>query len=253
MNIIGLDIGGTKITGIVFNGKKAVKILTIPTPKSLGSFKISVQKLVENLSAGQKIDALGIGMAGIIEHQKNTVVYSPNLNFVDNLIFSQLFPEIKKIRVDNDANCFARAEAKIGQGKGFGNFMGITLGTGIGGGLVFKGEVYLGEHGSAGEAGGMMLDVENTIEHYFQKARDASNYKQIAKIVASLLVNIFNLLDVETVILGGSVAVKNHERFLPQAMEIVNKRFIKRKAKYKVLVSKLENAGAIGAALLFNK
>ncbi len=251
MNIIGLDIGGTKITGILFNGKKQVKAQTLPTPKSLGSFKATVIKLVETLSMGEKIDGLGVGMAGIIDHKKNTVKYSPNLKFIENLNFNDLFPKIKKLKVDNDANCFARAEAVMGQGKGLNTFAGITLGTGIGGGLVSRGEVYLGQNGSAGEVGHMMYDTDKNIEYYFQKARDASNYKQIAKIVGMLLVNVYNLLDIEAVILGGGVAVKNSERFLPSAIEHAQKHLLNKDIKIKALVSKLENAGAIGAALLF--
>ncbi len=253
MNIIGLDIGGTKITGIVFNGKKTVKSLTIPTPKSLGSFTATVIKLVETLSMGKKIDGLGVGMAGIVDHQKNTVKHSPNLKFIENLNFNDLFPKIKKLKVDNDANCFARAEAIMGQGKGFKNFACITLGTGIGGGLVSNKEVYLGQNGSAGEVGHMMYDTDKNIEHYFQKARDTSNYKQISKIVGMLLANVYNVLDVEAVIFGGGVAIKNHERFLPFAIEYAQKHLTNKDIKIKALVSSLENAGALGAALLIKK
>ncbi len=251
MNIIGLDIGGSKITGIVFDGKRTLKSLTIPTPKSLGSFKISLQKLAENLSVGLKIDGIGIGMAGIVNQQKLTVTNSPNLKFIQNLNFGELFRGIKKIKLDNDANCFARAEARLGQGKDYKTFAALTLGTGIGGGLVTGKEVYVGSHGSAGEAGQMMLDLDHTFEYYFQKARDASNYKQVAKIVGVLLANIYNLLDVDTIILGGGVSIKNHERFLPSALEYCRKHLLNQNIKINVLVSKLENAGAIGAALLF--
>lgn len=253
MNIIGLDIGGTKITGIVFNGKKTIKVINLPTPKSLASFKATVKKLVETLSAGIKIDAVGIGMAGIVDHKKNIVVYSPNLPFIQNLNFQELLGQIKKIKVDNDANCFARAESKLGQGKDFKNFVGVTLGTGIGGGIVSEGQLVLGSHGMAGEVGGMSLDLDNTFEYSFQKAKNASNYKQIGKIIGALLVNVFNLLDVEAIILGGTVAIKNHEKFLTPVIEMLNKRYAKRNIKYKVLVSKLENPGAVGAALMFLK
>jgi glucokinase len=253
MNIIGLDIGGTKIAGIVFNGKKAVKSLIIPTPKSLASFKASLVKLSENLCMGEKVEAMGIGMAGVIDHKKNIVKYSPNLKFTENLNFNELFPKIKKLKVDNDANCFARAEAVMGQGRSFKNFVGITLGTGIGGALVSNKEVYLGLNGSAGEVGHMMYDTDKNIEHYFQKARDASNYKQISKIVGMLLVNVYNLLDVEAVIFGGGVAIKNHERFLPFAVEHAQKHLTNKDIKIKALVSNLENAGALGAVLLIKK
>lgn len=252
-NVIGLDIGGTKICGIVFDGKKAIKVLTMPTPKSLLSFTSSLKKMVETLSMGQKIEGLGIGMAGIVDQGKAQVVNSPNLKFIKNLDVGQMFPAIRKIKIDNDANCFTRAEAKLGQGKGLKTFIGLTLGTGIGGGMSALGEIYLGAHGSAGEAGHMMLDLDQTIENHFQKARDNSSYKQMAKVVGVLLANIYNLLDPEAVILGGSVAVKSHERFLPQAAEYAQKHLLNQNIKMRILVSGLENAGAIGAALQLTK
>ncbi len=252
MSIIGLDIGGTKITGIVFEGKKTLRSLTIPTPKSLGSFKASLLKLVETLSTNQKIEALGIGMAGVVDHKNLTVVHSPNLKFIENFNFKTLFPKIK-IKLDNDANCFARAEAAMGQGKGVKNFVGITLGTGIGGGLVSLGEVVLGESGSAGEVGHIMLDTDHTIEYFYQKAKEASDYKRMAKIVGVLLADVYNILDVNTIILGGTVAVKNSEKFLPAAVDYAKKLVLNKNINMKVLVSELENAGAVGAALLVKK
>jgi predicted NBD/HSP70 family sugar kinase len=112
---------------------------------------------------------------------------------------------------------------------------------------------YLGEHGSAGEVGHMMFDTDSSIEKAFQKARDASNYKQIAKIVGMLLANIYNFLDVEGVVFGGGVAVKNHEKFLPAAIEHAQKYLLNKDIKIKAVVSKLENPGALGAALLLKK
>jgi predicted NBD/HSP70 family sugar kinase len=65
-NVIGIDIGGTKITGVAFNGRKVVRELTIVTPKSVKDFKFSIGRLVKFLSAGKKISGLGIGQPGVI-------------------------------------------------------------------------------------------------------------------------------------------------------------------------------------------
>ncbi|MBL8030301.1 MAG: ROK family protein [Candidatus Doudnabacteria bacterium] len=249
MNIIGLDIGGTKITGVLFDGKKQLRSLTIPTPKSLPSFKASLLKLVETLSLNVKIEGLGVGMAGIVDRKNYTVLHSPNLRFIENFNFKELFPKYK-VRLDNDAKCFARAEAVLGQCKSLKNFFAVTLGTGVGGALFFMDELYLGSHGSAGEVGHVMMDADHTIEYYYQKARDSSDYKRLAKIVGVLLANIYNLIDVELVVMGGSVSVKNHEKFLEAAVLYAQKLLINKNIQIKVFVSNLENAGAVGAALL---
>lgn len=253
MNVIGLDIGGTKITGIVFDGKKALKALTIPTPKSLPSFRASAVKLVETLSIGQKIAGIGVGMAGLMDQKRNTLLYSPNLKFIHNFDFSRLFPAAGKIRTDNDANCFALAESLLGQGKNFSNFVGLTIGTGLGGGLVFNKQVYLGAHGLAGEPGSMMFNAEDKLEYFYQKAKDASNYKQVAKIIGAMLINIYTLLDPEAVVIGGGLAQKHGSKFLPEALNFLQSRYKHHPMEFKVLVSNLENAGALGAALLLNK
>jgi predicted NBD/HSP70 family sugar kinase len=76
---------------------------------------------------------------------------------------------------------------------------------------------------------------------------------KIAKIVGMLLANIYNILDVEGVVLGGGVAVKNHEKFLPAAIEHAQKHLLNKDTTVKAVVSKLENPGALGAALLIKK
>ena len=87
-NIIGIDIGGTKITGIVFNGQAVLKELTIVTPKTLIEFKCNLIKLVDFLSADCKISAVGIGMAGVIDVKWKVAIYSPNIKYIKNFNFN---------------------------------------------------------------------------------------------------------------------------------------------------------------------
>src|SRR3990167_1179644 len=147
--VIGLDIGASKIAGIIFDGKKAVKDLTIVTPKNLSGFKYSLLKLVKFLSLNAKIKFL-VGF---------------------NLLKLLKSLGTKKAVIENDANCFALAEARIGQGRKLKNFIGITLGTGMGGGLISNGKRYRGMRGSAGEVGHMMANKHQDYEKSFQKLR----------------------------------------------------------------------------------
>lgn len=250
-HVIGLDIGGTKITAIVFDGRKQIKGLTVLTPKKMAVFKSRLKELVEFLAADQAILGIGIGVAGIIDSKRGIVEYSPNLKFINGFNFVEFFAGTKiKIQVDNDAKCFALAEARFGQGRRFKNFMGLTLGTGIGGGIIMDGQVYRGAHGSAGEVGHMLADSFKTFEQRFQKARDRKDYLKLGKMIGALCADIINLLDVEALILGGTVAKKYHRQFLPRALKEAKQHLLNKKIKPRVLVSKLDNAGALGAALL---
>ncbi len=249
--IIGIDIGGTKITGVLFDGKKAVRELTIKTPGNLADFKYSLRNLVNFLSAGYSIKALGVGMAGHMDSEKNIAVSSPNIKFVKNIKFKQIFPKIFKLRLENDARCFALAEARLGQGEKYRTLVGVTLGTGIGGGLVSNGNIYRGAHLGAGEVGHMLYGDGKTFEYYFKKARDKNNYAEIGKIVGGVLINLCRVVDAEAIILGGSVAQNAVGKFLPQAMAVLSAN-LKSFKMPKVAVSKLKHAGALGAALLFS-
>ncbi len=250
MNIIGLDIGGTKITALRLMQGRPVKVLTILTPKNLTDFKAAVLSLVNELSENKSY-VLGIGAAGLVDRKKKILLHSPNLKFIKNLHFQKLFSKTKTLKLDNDANCFARAEAALGQGRSFHNFAGLTLGTGIGGGLVLNKEVYTGAHGWAGEPGGMLLGLNIKLEQAYQQAKNSSDYKKLAQVVGILLVNVCKLFDPEAVILGGGIAQNIHGKFLPQALKIFNSRYSSRSLKkFKIIVSKLKNAGALGAALM---
>ena len=136
--IIGLDVGGTKISGIAIDGEKILDKLTIVTPKTLFEFERNLLKLVDFLSAKGKPSAIGIGMAGLVDSEKGIVIRSPNIKYIKNLSLVKLFNlnGFKKVKVDNDANCFTRAEMLLGNGKKLNNFVALTLGTGIGGGIV---------------------------------------------------------------------------------------------------------------------
>src|SRR5574340_987937 len=82
---IGLDIGGTKVTGAVLSGNKIIKELTVATAGDLPAFKSSLGNLVKSLSAGKNIRKLGIGIAGLVEPDKCTIVRSPNIPYLKNL------------------------------------------------------------------------------------------------------------------------------------------------------------------------
>jgi glucokinase len=250
MLTIGLDIGGTKICGVVFNGKTVIKTITVATPQNLKSFKAVLKKTLEYLQSLNQIKALGIGFPGVVSHT-GKVLYAPNLKYLEkvNLLNLLKFTQIKKIKIENDANCFALAEARKGAGIKFKHLVGVTLGTGIGAGLISHRQVYSGLHGSAGEVGHMMANENYTYEKLFQQYRDAKNYSALGKLLGRLFADIYNLLDIEAIILGGSVA-KSADKFIANTNLELKKHLLNPYIKPKILISKLNNAGSIGAALL---
>lgn len=252
-NVIGIDIGGSKIAGVAFDGKKVLKELTIVTPKTTVDFAYSLKHLVAFLSAGQKIRGIGIGMAGVIDTKRKVAVYSPNIKFINNFKFKGLFSRQLKIEVANDAKCFALAETKLGQGKDYNSVVGVILGTGVGSGFVLDGKVYTGAHYGAGEVGRMFYDGKHTFESLYQKARDSHNNRQLSQIVGVLLWDFCRMLDPNIIILGGGAATDKKRKFVEGAKTICAGMFSSYRVKPRIVVSKLKNAGSIGAALLINK
>jgi glucokinase len=249
-NVIGLDIGGTKINGILFDGKKVLKELTIVTPDNLYQFESSLLKLVDFLSIGKKITGIGVGMAGLIDSEKGIAIHSPNIKFVKNLNLEKFFGlnGFKDSKIDNDANCFTRAELYLGQGKTLNNFIALTLGTGIGGGIVINRQIYRGE-GNLGAELGHIVTKGAFLEKEFQKARDKRNDHELGVMLGQSFASFINIFSPQAIILGGGVATDKTRHFLPIAEKEIKKFLFSPKAKTKIVVSKLKNAGALGAAL----
>lgn len=250
-DVIGLDIGGTKITGIVFNGKRILRQLTIITPKNLFDFERNILKIVDFLSAKEKTVAIGLGIAGLVDAEKGIVKYSPNIKFVKNLKLVKLFKlnKINNVKIDNDANCFARAEMLLGQGKKFKNFLALTLGTGIGGGIIINRQLYRGQNNSGAELGHMVAG-DDFLEKYFQRLRDKKDYNTAGKLLGKGLASFANIFAPEAIIVGGSYGINESKKYLPTAQAQMRQFLFDNSNEPKIIISKLKNAGALGAALL---
>ncbi len=154
---LGIDIGGTKICYGVINqeGEKLSEIKKTSTPKTIQEIINTLKTII--LDNYDKIDAVGISSAGAVNIENTKVVSStPNLPLGYNSIdFSTLSD--KKVFVENDANCAVVAEAIIGAGKGYDTVLMVTIGTGIGGGVYSKGQLFRGSTGNALEVGSMKI------------------------------------------------------------------------------------------------
>jgi len=262
--IIGVDIGGSKINaGLFKNGKilKSVKIAT--SKKSRREFLNKIEKIIgELIFKIDKKDLLGIGcgVAGALDLGEGVILNAPNIKILNgfnikNWLHKKFGCEVK---IDNDARLFLRAEYLFGAGKGYKNIVGMTLGTGVGGGIIIGSKMVYGSNDSAGEVGHMVIDHGKDLEVLTVKQIRKSKFSKIAtekfeKNLGIGLSNIINILDPEVIIIGGG-AIEDIKIFLPK-IEMTAAEFIispKSRKHVKILIGKLgEDAGAMGAAALF--
>ena len=262
--IIGIDIGGSKIIAALVKGAQIFHKIKIPMPKNKKDFFDKLEKVIGELikkAGGKKnIRGIGCGIGGALDLEKGIILSWSNIKFLDKLnIKSWLKKQFNyEVRIDNDAKCFIRAEYLFGAGKGYKNIVGITLGTGVGGGIIIGGKMVYGENGSAGEIGHMIInngkDLEETTVKQMRKLKFSKiAAKEFEKNLGIGLANIINILDPEIIIIGGGAA-KTVEAFILKARKIAEKFIVSPQAEknVKILKGKLgENAGAIGAAALF--
>ncbi|MBO0825244.1 MAG: ROK family glucokinase [Actinobacteria bacterium] len=153
---IGVDVGGTKVAaGVVDESGKIIDQLKKYTPAASPDDTIAViAEAVTELLARHDVDAVGIGAAGFVDQTRSSVLFAPNLAWRDEPVKKLVEERIgRPVVVENDANAAAWAETKLGAARGHNHVVLITVGTGIGAGIVLDGRLYRGRFGSAGEPG----------------------------------------------------------------------------------------------------
>jgi glucokinase len=158
---IGIDIGGTKIAGgLVDRSGRVLAELEEPTPPRSGAVVIAtiLLELVGRLREGHDVSAIGVGAAGIARWPDGRMLWAPNNAYRDWAIRDELERETGlPTVVDNDANVAGFAEARLGE-RSYQDMLFVTIGTGVGAGLVLDGEIYRGPTGMGGELGHMTVD-----------------------------------------------------------------------------------------------
>lgn len=263
--VLAFDIGGTHIRAAIVENNKIKKLLSCETPKDKKEFLARIIEFGDELN-DKSINGIGVGCAGVI---KNGVVKnSPNLP-IDNFNL-QLYLERKykiRVKVFNDAACFSLAEYELGCKKD--DFVIITLGTGIGGGIIINGEPYDGT-GYGGELGHILINgrdweslwqgTRRKIRREFKKNvlfRDlvkmrAVRCKEILREAGDYLgqgiASIISILDPEVVVMAGGPS-ESGDAFLSLIKDGVEKyTFLPKKTP--VVWTKLKQPGVLGASLL---
>lgn len=169
---VGIDIGGTSIKfGLIDDSGKIVTKWEIPTVKNKSNeeFVEYIWNSVLETKRHHQIEfnnlkAIGIGSAGFVNVKEGIIYESVNIGWKD-FPLGEILQKVSglPVFVENDANMATLGELWQGKGKGEENIITITLGTGVGGGIVIKGEVVSGENGTAGEIGHIIVEPEGEL------------------------------------------------------------------------------------------
>lgn len=282
-SILGCDLGGTKCAIARYNADslEVEEQKQWPTKAERGWQHI-FDDLLSYIDCLQREDTttIGIGVPGLVRQPEGNVVNMPNIPNAKNIALKKQMEDHLKLPVivDNDANCFALAEARMGNGKGHKVVVGITMGTGVGGGIVINGEIFHGAHGFAGEIGHMLLVpgdppyytdyLRGEVEQFLsgtswrercKKAKRPKDYLEgevcafmhadVFKEVAWLCTNLTHLLDPDVIVFGGSAgwALMRHIEHIEKELE---QWVLPGTPLPELKMAELEHAATLGAALL---
>jgi predicted NBD/HSP70 family sugar kinase len=235
MLVIGIDIGGTKIRGILWNGKRVIRAHEFPTPKNKKDFKKRILTLTASLAHQTPLCRIGIGAAGIVE--KTTLISSPNIPYIKNFPFKILWPHSMGLRLDNDARCFARGEFLWGAARGARSLFALTIGTGVGRAYGKNGKIIKIKK----------LEYPEPWEREYQLIRNTRDDKALANFLAQKLSQLIRPFNPKVIVIGGGVM--EHRSLLQKLRAALKARGLSARVCRSALGS---NAVAIGAALLFD-
>jgi len=171
--LIGVDVGGTNIRmGIVTPDGRILKKIQYPTDMSRGGMTMMerlvsrLQDFIQGEMGGVHSEIrIGIGIAGPIDLRRGVLIAPPNLPDLNGFRLREFLKEriSLPIAIENDANAFTLGEGWKGAARGCLHYCGITLGTGVGGGIVVAGKILHGAEGMGGEVGHMVLNPEGPL------------------------------------------------------------------------------------------
>ncbi len=169
---LGIDTGGTYTKIVVVSAQgRALHEAQVPTYPELGPRKfverVSAALRSMDLSLFRSIRGIGLGLAGDVDSEHGSLRFTPNLRSFGGFAFRKAFEAALglPVKVENDANMAVWGGYVVELKRRCGNVLGITMGTGIGGGLILEGRIYHGSTGSAGEIGHCCVEPEGELCH----------------------------------------------------------------------------------------
>jgi len=272
--VIGVDLGGTNIRTALLKGKEIIKTASTLVPQTSNANEV-LEKVAQTIQKvwNKNVVAIGIGIPGIIDKNKGIVYDIQNIpswqevavkDFINNTFSVDTF-------LNNDANCFALGEFYFGKSRGVKNYVGLAIGTGIGGGIINNGKLLDDAFCGSGEFG--MLPYKDSIYEdycsgqFFKKQYNTDGqiayekaikgdknaikiFKELGFHLGNLIKSVYYTISPEQIVLGGTVT-KSYPLFKKTMWNELNTFAYKRiKDNFKIEISDLEHAAILGAASL---
>jgi glucokinase len=273
--VIGIDLGATNIRGAVVSGDVLSGIVSarIRSDGTVEDVLGDIHQVIDALMTGE-IAAIGIGVPSVVDLAKGIVYdvqYIPSWKEVPlkRLLEARYH---KAVLVNNDANCFALGEYYFGKEREAASMVGLTIGTGLGGGIIINHKLFPGHNCGAGEFG-LLPYRDNILEYYASgsffrnvygldglqvfedakkgEARALELYAELGAHVGQAIKAVIYTYDPELIVLGGSVS-QAYDLF-KDAMysEISSLAYGQSAQRIRIVVSELTNSGILGAAALY--
>jgi glucokinase len=271
---IGVDIGGTSIVAARFSESELLERTDVSTGADRPAEEImeSLYEAIEKVITDEVI-GIGIGMPGFMNVETGEILQINNIPSFNGFAIK---PKVEKrfnlpAFQNNDANCFALGEAYYGAGKKYTNMVGVTLGTGLGGGIILNRKIHTGLMGGAGELGcvpfhgGISEDIcsaalfknkyKSTGVELYKKAKAGDQesqavFDELASNIGELLRIVMYVLSPEAFVIGGSVANSWDLLEKPLRKEVDKFLVPMISSKVELVPAQLDNAGLYGAAAL---
>jgi len=275
MSILGIDLGGTNVRAGVVRQNRLGRVLKSPVPAagSVDDVMDVIYGLADRLAA-EKTEGIGVGVPSVVDPKTGVVYDVQNIPSWKKVPLKALLEKRYKVpaHVNNDANCFAAGERYFGKARHCDHAVGLTIGTGLGAGIIANGRLYSGAVCGAGEFG-MLPYKDRNFEFYasgqyfknvhrasgkllFEKARsgdaDARRaFSEFGTHLGEAIKAILYALDPEIIILGGSIS-RAHAFFKAAMWKAVRGfAYTPTVERIRIEVSGVKNIAVLGAAALF--
>lgn len=169
MTTIGIDLGGTKIYGVVLKGDEVTQEHKVKTPTQGGPLAVvdAIASVIDELGGAGGVGGIGVGAPGVVDIAAGVVEKSPNLpGWMEPFALGPALQEATggtAVFVENDVNAGTVAEHRMGAARDSSDVLGVFVGTGVGGGLVLNGKLRRGPTGAAGEIGHLIVHPEGRL------------------------------------------------------------------------------------------
>lgn len=271
---IGIDLGGTNIRVGAVQGGKIVRKSAAGTPRTDDPNVVieAIISLISEVAEGYALEGIGIGVPSVVDWQQGIVYNVVNIPSWKEVHIKEILESRfgVPVAVNNDANCFALGEKMFGAASGYDDVVGLTLGTGVGSGLIIDGKLYSGRNTAAGEVGSLPY-LDSDYEHYCSSGyfvgkgttgKDASEraaagdssiapvWQEFGMHVGDLVKAVLLAYDPQAIVFGGSIAKAYPHFEKPLQQSLSTFLYPVMVQRLKIFVSNLDDVAIYGASAL---